>query len=115
MNLHLYVNLYAERVMKQHQQGHATTIPKQPLASTIQYEIQRRGITQVAAAEIIDEAPSQVSLLSSNLLRGFSSDRLVRMLTRLGYDVELRVTKVSGRRQGRIRVHTPAPRRTAAS
>ena len=49
------------------------------------------------------DAPSQVSLVVTGKVRGFSSERLLRMLSRLGIDVDIVLRKArSG--QGRVRL-----------
>ena len=78
-------------------------IPKEILARAISEELETRGLSQTQAAWIAKDAPSQLSLIVNGKLKGFSSERLVRILTRLGRDVEIRVAKASGR-TGKVRV-----------
>ena len=49
------------------------------------------------------DAPSQVSLVVTGKLRGFSTERLLRMLARLGRDIEI-VVRPSKRKAGKISV-----------
>jgi predicted XRE-type DNA-binding protein len=49
------------------------------------------------------DAPSQVSLVVTGKLRGFSTERLLRMLARLGRDIEI-VVRPSRGRSGKISV-----------
>lgn len=59
------------------------------LAKEIKRIIEERELTQVEASYIIGDAPSQVSLVTSGKLRGFSTDRLLRMRVMLGAEVEV--------------------------
>ena len=49
------------------------------------------------------DAPSQVSLVVTGKLRGFSTERLIRMLARLGRDIDIVIRPSSGK-TGKIRV-----------
>lgn len=75
------------------------------LASHIRAIIRRRRLTQTAAASLMGIDQPKVSALLNGRLANFSSERLMRFLTRLGQDVEISVkSKPRNRRQGRIRV-----------
>jgi predicted XRE-type DNA-binding protein len=76
----------------------AQTIPKEPLAREIRRLVVEKGLSQTDAAAVVQDAPSQLSLLLSGKLRGFSIDRLVRTLLRLGREVEI-VVRPTGRPQ----------------
>jgi len=89
----------------------AQTIPKEPLAREIRRLIEERGLSQVDAAVIVHDAASQLSLLLSGKLRGFSTDRLVRTLLYLGREVELVVRPAAAgrkRRQAAVTIVTAA-------
>jgi predicted XRE-type DNA-binding protein len=88
----------------------AQTIPKEPLAREIRRLVTERGLSQADAAVVVQDAASQLSLLLSGKLRGFSVDRLVRTLLRLGRRVEIVVGPSSQRmRQATVTiVKTPA-------
>lgn len=75
------------------------------LASRIQQIIKRRRLTQVAAAKLMGIDQPKVSALLNGRLSGFSSARLMRLLTTLGQDVEI-VIKTNPRRRerGHLRV-----------
>ena len=89
------------------------TIPKEPLAREIRRLIDERGLSQVDAAAIVHDAASQLSLLLSGKLRGFSTDRLVRTLLYLGRDVELVVRPApAGRKRRQATVTIVAGRRS---
>lgn len=64
-------------------------IPKAELAQEIATIIRYHHLNQTEAAKIVGDAPSQMSLLMSGKLEGFSTERLLRMLLRLGRDIEL--------------------------
>jgi predicted XRE-type DNA-binding protein len=80
-------------------------LTKAQLASHIRQVIKRRRLTQVAAAALMGIDQPKVSALLNGRLANFSSDRLMRLLTALGQDVEIVVkAKPSNRERGRIRV-----------
>lgn len=81
----------------------AEALAKAELARKIGAIIERRGLTQAAAAEVLDVDQPKVSALIRGRLAGFSLDRLVRFLVLLGSDVEIVVTPRS-RAAGRARV-----------
>ena len=67
--------------------------------------IKRNRLTQMAAATLMGIDQPKVSALLNGRLANFSSDRLMRMLTALGQDVEIMVkTKPRNRERGRIKV-----------
>ena len=78
---------------------------KTQLASHIRQVIKRRRLTQVAAASLMGIDQPKVSALLNGRLANFSSERLMRLLTALGQDVEILVkAKPRHRGRGRIRV-----------
>jgi predicted XRE-type DNA-binding protein len=80
-------------------------LTKAQLASHIRQIIQRRRLTQVAAAGLMGIDQPKVSALLNGRLTNFSTDRLMRLLTALGQDVEIVVKeRPSGLDKGRIRV-----------
>jgi predicted XRE-type DNA-binding protein len=76
---------------------------KTDLAIAIGRVITGRRLSQARAADLIGIDQPKVSALMKGDTRGFSVDRLLRILTRLGHDVEIRVRCAKGAR-GRIRV-----------
>jgi predicted XRE-type DNA-binding protein len=83
-------------------------LTKAQLATEIMHAIKRKRLTQVAAALMGVDQPKVSALLNGRLLN-FSSERLMRLLTALGHDVDITVrTKPRSRRQGRIRVISDA-------
>ena len=80
-------------------------LTKAQLASHIRQIIKRRRLTQAAAASLMGIDQPKVSALLNGRLANFSSERLMRLLTTLGQDVEITVkAKPRNRAHGRIRV-----------
>ena len=80
-------------------------LAKAQLASRIREVIRQGRLTQAAAAALMGIDQPKVSALLNGRLANFSSERLMRLLTRLGQDIEI-VVKAKPRRRssGRIRV-----------
>lgn len=81
----------------------AEALAKAELARKIGALIEKQGLTQAAAAEVLQVDQPKVSALTRGRLAGFSLDRLVRFLVLLGSDVEI-VVKPRTRVAGRARV-----------
>jgi predicted XRE-type DNA-binding protein len=84
---------------------------KAQLASHIRQAIKNQHLTQVAAAALMGIDQPKVSALLNGRLANFSSERLMRLLTALGLDVDITVrAKPHNRVHGRVRVlgETPA-------
>jgi predicted XRE-type DNA-binding protein len=80
-------------------------ISKEDLLAEIQSIVDKRDMSQVEVADETGEARSQVSLLLNGKLRGFSTDRLVRILLRLGRDIEIIIRPSrSGKKVGTVRL-----------
>jgi len=80
-------------------------LTKAQLASHIRLVIKRQRLTQVAAAALMGIDQPKVSALLNGRLANFSSERLMRLLTALGQDVDITVRmKPRNRAHGRIRV-----------
>ena len=83
----------------------AEALAKAELARKIAEVIAKRRLTQAAAAELLNLDQPKVSALLNGRLANFSSERLMRLLTALGQDVDITVrTKPRNRAHGRIRV-----------
>jgi predicted XRE-type DNA-binding protein len=65
---------------------------KAQLAIKIGELIERKGWTQAHTAEVIGLDQPKVSHLLRGRLSGFSSDRLISILNRLGHSVEVRIS-----------------------
>jgi predicted XRE-type DNA-binding protein len=80
-------------------------LTKAQLAGELRQVIKRRRLTQVEAATLMGIDQPKVSALLNGRLANFSSERLMRLLTALGQDVEIIVKATPrARRRGRIRV-----------
>jgi predicted XRE-type DNA-binding protein len=80
---------------------------KVDIAIEISGIIARSGLTQAQAAEIIGADQAKVSNLTRGKLKGFSLDRLLQYLSRLGYDVDLHISpkRRGKKRDGQVRLH----------
>lgn len=75
------------------------------LALAINTEIERRRLTQTAAAERLGVSQPKVSALANYRLDGFSIERLMTFLTALDQDVDIVIhAKPRSRAAGRISV-----------
>ena len=73
------------------------------LAIAINDVLQRRGLSQAKAAELLGINQPKVSALSKYRLEGFSVERLMRFLTSLNQDVEIVIrNRPRARRPGRV-------------
>ena len=85
----------------------ASLIPKAELAEEIATIVRYRHLTQTEAAKVVGDAPSQMSLLMAGKIDGFSIERLLRMLLRLGKDIELVFRPAPDNRAAKFRIsHT---------
>ena len=78
-------------------------IPKAAIAAEIRRIMKERGLTQTETSWLVQDAPSQLSLIATGKLAGFSSERLLRILVRLGNDVEIRTSRAKGK-IGKVRL-----------
>jgi len=84
-------------------------LAKAPLLMHIQQVIKRRRLSQAAAAVLMGVDQPKVSALLNGRGANFSSERLMRLLTRLGQDVEIRIrAKPRSRQHGQIHVRNEA-------
>ena len=81
---------------------------KVDIACAIAGTIQKRNLTQAAAGEIIGVDQAKVSALLRGKLTGFSVERLVLFLVKLGRDVDVSISHGHDDREGRINVKTMA-------
>ena len=80
-------------------------LTKAQLASQLRQALRRRRLTQAQAAELMGIDQPKVSALVNGRLANFSSERLMRLLTALGHDVEIAVSATPRpSMHGRIRV-----------
>lgn len=66
---------------------------KSQLAIQIRRLIEEKNWTQAQAAEVIGLDQPKVSLLLGGRLAGFSVDRLLTIINRLGHNVEVRISE----------------------
>lgn len=72
--------------------------------------VRARRLTQEQAAELLGLPQPKVSLLLRGQTRGFSTDRLIRFLNRLGQDVDIVVrAKPAAQADARVRVVRKGP------
>jgi predicted XRE-type DNA-binding protein len=80
-------------------------LAKSGLVRTIAAVIARKHLTQRVVADLVGLAQPKVSNLLKGNTEGFSSDRLIQILLRLGYDVEINVRKSRSRlRRGKLTI-----------
>ena len=77
---------------------------KAELVTRIDTIIRRRGLKQVEAAQLLGLSQPDVSRLLRGSFRAYSVERLLRLLTALGRDVEIVIRAPRSRRRGRLSV-----------
>lgn len=82
-------------------------LAKADVAIAIVRRVEERGLTQGDAARLLRTTQPRISDLRRGRLERFSIDTLLRLLTRLGVDVELRFTP-KHEETARVRVVDPA-------
>jgi predicted XRE-type DNA-binding protein len=83
---------------------HEEYLAKSELAAEILRIIQRRRLTQAEAGRRLGLPQPKVSDLRRGRLDGSSADRLLRLITLLGYDVQIRLSKAPAHTQGHMEV-----------
>jgi predicted XRE-type DNA-binding protein len=64
--------------------------------------IQKKGLRQNQIADILGVDQSKVSKLVRGRISGFTSDRLLRFLNALGYDVRIELKKTRVKARGKV-------------
>ena len=77
---------------------------KADLVIRIDKIIRQRGLKQVEAAKLLGLSQPDVSRLLRGNFREYSVERLLRLLTALGRDVEIVIRQPKSQRQGRLSV-----------
>lgn len=77
---------------------------KADLVARIDKIIRQRGLKQVEAAKLLGLSQPDVSRLLRGNFREYSVERLLRLLTALGRDVEIVIREPKSQRQGRLSV-----------
>lgn len=81
-----------------------THLVKAALVVRIDEILRRRRLTQAQAAKLLGLSQPDVSRLLRGHFRDYSVERLLRLLTLLGRDVEIVIRKPRSRRPGRLSV-----------
>jgi predicted XRE-type DNA-binding protein len=82
-------------------------LAKSELAAEILRIVQRRRLTQAEASELLGIQQPKVSALLRGRLDGFSTERLLRFINRLGYNVDIKISKARAHTQGHMHVMAP--------
>ena len=77
---------------------------KAELVTRIDKIIRQRGLKQVEAAKLLGLSQPDVSRLLRGNFREYSMERLLRLLTALGRDVEIVIREPESHRPGRLHV-----------
>jgi predicted XRE-type DNA-binding protein len=77
---------------------------KAELVNRIDQIIRERRLTQARVAELLGISQPDVSRLLRGNFRDYSVERLLRLLTSLGRDVEIVIRKPRAGRQGRLSI-----------
>ena len=77
---------------------------KAALVTRIDTIVRQRGLKQVEAAKLLGLSQPDVSRLLRGSFREYSVERLLRLLTALGRDVEIVIREPRLQRQGRLSV-----------
>jgi predicted XRE-type DNA-binding protein len=89
-------------------QSIGSVVSRDAIAREIGRVITDRGLTQNQVSYVTGEPQSQISLVVTRKLRGFSVEHLFRILNGLGRDVEIRIAQ-SKRGRGKVRLNvTPS-------
>ena len=86
---------------------------KVEIALQISRTITSRGLTQVQVGELVGIDQAKVSQITRGRLKGFSIERLMRLLAALGWDIDIRFRPSKGRRGG-LTAAAEAPTRLRA-
>ena len=77
---------------------------KAELVTRIDEIIRRRGLKQVEAAKLLGLSQPDVSRLLRGSFREYSIERLLRLLTALGRDVQIVIRQSPSQREGRLSI-----------
>ena len=83
-----------------------TQLLKAGLVTRIDKIIRQRGLKQVEAAKLLGLSQPDISRLLRGSFREYSVERLMRLLTALGRDVEIVIREPRSQRQGRLSVES---------
>jgi predicted XRE-type DNA-binding protein len=86
-------------------------LAKSELAMRVVEILSRRRLTQVKVGELLGVPQPKISDLMNGRLKGFSTERLIRFLLILGYDVDLQIKRsATNRKHGEYRIVDPGRR-----
>ena len=77
---------------------------KAQLVTRIDDIVRRRGLKQAEAAKLLRLSQPDVSRLLRGSVREYSMNRLLRLLTALGHDVNIVIRKSSSERHGKLSI-----------
>ena len=77
---------------------------KAELVTRIDTIIRQRGLKQIDAAKILVLSQPDISRLLRGSFRPYSVERLLRLLTALGRDVEIVIRETPSQRKGRLSI-----------
>lgn len=77
---------------------------KVEIARAITKTLDRKGLTQTAAAKILGVSQARVSNVTRGRLSDFSAETLVSFLVLLGRDVDIRISDRIKKQPGRIKI-----------
>lgn len=78
---------------------------KADLVIEIDRAIKKKKLTQTKAAEILRISQSKLSELLSGCLKGYSVERLILFLNKLGQNVDIVVTSTADNREASVSVY----------
>lgn len=79
-------------------------LAKAELAAKILAIVQRRRLTQAEAGKLMGISQPNVSDLLRGRLDAFATDRLLRFIVRLGYNVQIKVSKARAHANAHVEV-----------
>jgi len=86
-------------------------LTKAELARQINNTIEQQGLTQKAAARLLDLDQPKISALSKGKLAGFSVERLFYLLNLLNYDITIKISKPAKGNTAQVNVQLPKIRK----
>ena len=86
-----------------------THLLKAELVTRIDDIIRERGLKQVEAAKLLGLSQPDVSRLLRGNFRDYSVERLLRLLTALGRDVQINIRKSHSSRKGTLTIGAAEP------
>jgi predicted XRE-type DNA-binding protein len=81
---------------------------KVQIARVITATVKKRGLTQAEIGRLVGVDQAKVSAVARGRLDGFSVERLILFLVKLGRDVTFSISREHAGREGRVRVKAEA-------